>query len=323
MYSLFRRVHLLVRRHGHILQAGFEVVSMVWRLTKEEHSVALAELASRISAIWKFGAGTGEDPFAKVKGCDHGCVCSLQEEASTEACQETSKATVRCDSPRSSRVAGVLCPPSLWVESGSGSLATPRCAEARKCSGAAWCSAGVRSNVSSPRTKKKVTHAPHPAARARMCAVCPHDWWNKSRMWALTWLRSTRVLHSARVSMSRLRDILMFLHSHFFRAGGREAFWRAGVVLLFPHPPARWRRAKPARQTPVTLQRRGLCGFSAGVRSIVSSPRTKNERHTHHILQRERACAVCARCALTTGGTNGSYVEEIDEPTSVLDHVYW
>ena len=33
-------------------------------------------------------------------------------------------------------------------------------------------SEGVRSNISHPRTKNWVTHAPHPAARARMCCVC-------------------------------------------------------------------------------------------------------------------------------------------------------
>ena len=34
-----------------------EVVAMVKRLAKEEHAAALAQLASRISAIMKFGAG--------------------------------------------------------------------------------------------------------------------------------------------------------------------------------------------------------------------------------------------------------------------------
>ena len=42
-----------------------EVVAMVKRLAKKEHSAALAQLASRISAIMKFGAGAGEDPFRK------------------------------------------------------------------------------------------------------------------------------------------------------------------------------------------------------------------------------------------------------------------
>ena len=62
----FRRVRLLVERHRHL--AGSEVVTMVRRLAKDQHSAALAQLASRVSAIGEFVAGTGEDLFAKVKG---------------------------------------------------------------------------------------------------------------------------------------------------------------------------------------------------------------------------------------------------------------
>ena len=48
--------------------AGSEEVTVVRRLAKEENSPSLPHLASRISTILKFGAGTGVDPFAKVKG---------------------------------------------------------------------------------------------------------------------------------------------------------------------------------------------------------------------------------------------------------------
>ena len=47
--------------------AGAEVVTVVRRLAKQQHSEALAQLASRISAVLRFGS-TGRDPFAKVKG---------------------------------------------------------------------------------------------------------------------------------------------------------------------------------------------------------------------------------------------------------------
>ena len=50
----------------------FEVVKMVRQPFKQEHSTALAQLTSCIPAIMKFGAGTGEDPLAKVKGDYYG-----------------------------------------------------------------------------------------------------------------------------------------------------------------------------------------------------------------------------------------------------------
>merc|ERR1712064_21522 len=77
---------------------GFEVVTLVRRLAKEEHSAALAQLASRISAIMKFGAGAGDDPFVKVKGLITDLINRLQAEASSESShksycdEETSKA---------------------------------------------------------------------------------------------------------------------------------------------------------------------------------------------------------------------------------------
>ena len=37
--------------------SGFNVVTMVGHLAKKEHSAALAQLASRTSAIMKFGVG--------------------------------------------------------------------------------------------------------------------------------------------------------------------------------------------------------------------------------------------------------------------------
>ena len=65
MYSRFQESLIVgVETLTHI--AGFEVVSMTRQLAKKEHSVELAQLASGISAIWKFGAGIDEDPFVRM-----------------------------------------------------------------------------------------------------------------------------------------------------------------------------------------------------------------------------------------------------------------
>ena len=47
-----------------------KVVTMVRRRAAQEHPAALAQLASRISAIMKFGAGADDDSF--VKNCGGG-----------------------------------------------------------------------------------------------------------------------------------------------------------------------------------------------------------------------------------------------------------
>merc|ERR1719174_1682029 len=48
--------------------ANSEVITLVKKLAKDQHSAALAQLASRIAVVVKYGARDGADPFAKVKG---------------------------------------------------------------------------------------------------------------------------------------------------------------------------------------------------------------------------------------------------------------
>ena len=48
--------------------ANSEVITLVKKLAREQHSAALAQLASRISAVVKYGGRGGSDPFSKVKG---------------------------------------------------------------------------------------------------------------------------------------------------------------------------------------------------------------------------------------------------------------
>jgi len=68
--------------------AGVEVVTMVKALAKKMHSSALAQLASKINAVIKFGGGAGEDPFVKVKSLIRDMIAKLQAQASTQATEK-------------------------------------------------------------------------------------------------------------------------------------------------------------------------------------------------------------------------------------------
>jgi len=65
-----------------------EVVALVKKLAKQYHSAALAQLASRIGAVVRYSAGSGEDPFAKVKGLISEMIKKLQDEAGAEATEK-------------------------------------------------------------------------------------------------------------------------------------------------------------------------------------------------------------------------------------------
>merc|ERR1712066_1188046 len=68
--------------------AGAEVVSMVKRIAKEQHSAALAQLASRVGAILRYGASVGDDPFVKVRGLISDMIAKLESEAQAEATEK-------------------------------------------------------------------------------------------------------------------------------------------------------------------------------------------------------------------------------------------
>jgi len=77
---------LQMRTHRDLV--GSEVVVMVRRLAKQHHSAALNQLASRMNAVVKYGAGSGQDPFAKVKGLITDLISKLEKEAEEEATEK-------------------------------------------------------------------------------------------------------------------------------------------------------------------------------------------------------------------------------------------
>jgi chaperonin cofactor prefoldin len=68
--------------------ANNEVVTMVKRLAKQQHSAALSQLAARIAAVVEYGASAGEDPFTKVKGLLNQLISKLESEAAIDASEK-------------------------------------------------------------------------------------------------------------------------------------------------------------------------------------------------------------------------------------------
>merc|ERR1719352_2111582 len=68
--------------------ANSEVVNMVKKLARDHHSAALAQLASRLAVVVKYGGKHGDDPFAKVKGLIQDMIEKLEKEAEAEATEK-------------------------------------------------------------------------------------------------------------------------------------------------------------------------------------------------------------------------------------------
>jgi len=68
--------------------ANAEIVNLIKKLARQQHSAALAQLAKRISTVFRYGAKAGEDPFAKVKGLISDLIAKLESEASAEASEK-------------------------------------------------------------------------------------------------------------------------------------------------------------------------------------------------------------------------------------------
>merc|ERR1719159_330457 len=86
-YSLLQ-VAVASKLQTHADLANSEVVTMVKKLAKEHHSAALAQLASRIAVVAKYGTHGGADPFAKIKGLISDMITKLETEAEEEATEK-------------------------------------------------------------------------------------------------------------------------------------------------------------------------------------------------------------------------------------------
>merc|ERR1719230_58194 len=74
--------------HSRADLANSEVINIVKKLAREQHSSALAQLASRIAVVVRYGGKDGADPFAKVKGLISDMIMKLEKEAEAEATEK-------------------------------------------------------------------------------------------------------------------------------------------------------------------------------------------------------------------------------------------
>jgi hypothetical protein len=68
--------------------ANAEVVNLIKKLARDQHSTALAQLASRISAVIRYSGSSGTDPFEKVKSLIKDMIAKLTKEAESESTEK-------------------------------------------------------------------------------------------------------------------------------------------------------------------------------------------------------------------------------------------
>merc|ERR1719420_611859 len=87
VYS-FLQVQVSSKVESRMYLANLEVVTAVKKLARDHHSSALTQLASKISAVMRFGGSNSEDVFAKIKGLISDMIAKLQKEAEEAASQK-------------------------------------------------------------------------------------------------------------------------------------------------------------------------------------------------------------------------------------------
>merc|ERR1719183_625706 len=83
--SSFLQVDAKSRLASRVDLANFEAVKYVKDLSHKLNSAALAQLANRMAVAARFGAASGEDPFAKVKGLISEMIDRIIKEAEADA----------------------------------------------------------------------------------------------------------------------------------------------------------------------------------------------------------------------------------------------
>lgn len=77
------------RLHSRADLANAEIVTLLKKIAKENHSAALAQLASRIAATIRYGASAGQDPFTKVRQLITDLLSKLQAEAQADVTEKS------------------------------------------------------------------------------------------------------------------------------------------------------------------------------------------------------------------------------------------
>jgi chromosome segregation ATPase len=77
---------LQIKSSGDLAQS--EAIALVRKLAHDHHSAALSQLASRLTAVAKYGGANGADIFAKVKGLISDLISRLEKEAEADATEK-------------------------------------------------------------------------------------------------------------------------------------------------------------------------------------------------------------------------------------------